>query len=375
MKQILQLVFAILVANSVVFPQSNQNSSQLKIVEFKMDIQGTNATEFYRTDADGKLCVLIKVKTEIDNLVFYPTQYIIGDVEKKQDEYWVYFSTATKSITISTPKYSDIEYKFHRLLLPGTEYYMLLELESGNNIDDDTEKARYYSGPLLHFGSSLRSNSTFYSQQAKIFFGGIGFFEDEDYNISFEFNGFSTSEIMIQDYYEKNDIHVKQFDTVSIFYKSDGGYFSLGWHPAIQCISKNKAVSLNLLLNINVGSEYVNSYFSTKTSMVHEIDDTVNITTAITDSEYMLNSEGRELNGDGGSLFISLDLGLSVKIYRFMIYLAATRRLVDKIYYPEDYIKFGNGTGIPDPDAKEFNPGGNGIFLSTGIKIILGNNK
>lgn len=84
-------------------------SQGFKVKEFKQNLSDGSA--FHAPiDADGNPCGLIKVRTDDAELKFKGT--IVGEVENKMNEYWVYMSQGSKSLNITHPHFMPISIAF-----------------------------------------------------------------------------------------------------------------------------------------------------------------------------------------------------------------------------------------------------------------------
>ena len=82
---------------SVLFISVLSYSQGFKIEEFKQNINDGSA--FHAPmDADGHPCGLVKVRTDDDKLQFGGN--IIGKVENKMNEYWVFLSPGSNSLVV-----------------------------------------------------------------------------------------------------------------------------------------------------------------------------------------------------------------------------------------------------------------------------------
>ena len=104
----MHLIWIIIVL--IQFPFCQYSFSQgLKIKEFKQSINDGSA--FHAPlDAEGHSCGLIKVRANNSDLHFKGN--IIGDVENKVNEYWVFMPQGSKSLTINHPNYMPFSMAF-----------------------------------------------------------------------------------------------------------------------------------------------------------------------------------------------------------------------------------------------------------------------
>ena len=74
-----------------------------KVGSLKMNLSDLSASTQQRTDAEGQPCGLIKVQTKVAGVEFGGN--VIGKVENKTNEYWVYLPKGTKEVVVMRPDY------------------------------------------------------------------------------------------------------------------------------------------------------------------------------------------------------------------------------------------------------------------------------
>lgn len=95
MKSILKTFFAIFIALTVV---SSAYAQKLAVESMTMEPMDLSASKYSRTDLNGKACALVKVQIPLEGMVFEGN--VMGDVENKAGEYWVYLTAGTKFFKI-----------------------------------------------------------------------------------------------------------------------------------------------------------------------------------------------------------------------------------------------------------------------------------
>ena len=79
-------------------------------------------------DSEGHPCGLIKIRTDNKELKFKGN--IVGDIENKMNEYWVFLSQESNSLTILHPNYLPLEVDFSEYGIEGivskSTYYLTL---------------------------------------------------------------------------------------------------------------------------------------------------------------------------------------------------------------------------------------------------------
>ena len=111
-----------------------------KVVSFHKVPNDISAIQnkYKRYDDNDMLCAIIKVRSDIPNLRFSASNPIVGNVEKRQGEYWVYLSAGTRQLYVFTEGFIKLAYTFPVRIEKGTVY--LLELTSVNPLGIETGK-------------------------------------------------------------------------------------------------------------------------------------------------------------------------------------------------------------------------------------------
>ena len=108
---------------------SLQGFSQSLVVEsFKANSNDLTARVKERKDLNGNPCALIKVELPIKDILFEGN--VVGDVEWKKGEYWVYMSQGSRNIKIKSDNYRPLSVDFTRYnsgVINGNRTYILSE--------------------------------------------------------------------------------------------------------------------------------------------------------------------------------------------------------------------------------------------------------
>jgi hypothetical protein len=119
------LVFSLLLSYSLY-------ADSLDVSGYKQIPNDIAATQYPRYDANDDQCALIKVISDIDGLNFDAGRRIVGNVEKKYGEYWVYVSEGERRLSIWGPDL--FRYNFN---LPSTpksgRVYQLVVTRAGQS--------------------------------------------------------------------------------------------------------------------------------------------------------------------------------------------------------------------------------------------------
>ena len=127
MKRILILFYCVL---SAIFAMSQE----LTVKSFKEKTSDLAASTHERKDGNGNSCALVKVQLATVGAQFSPN--IVGNVEYKVNEYWVYLPTISKHLMVKHPNFltKDIVFADYNVKLEGkTTYELVLAMpETGN---------------------------------------------------------------------------------------------------------------------------------------------------------------------------------------------------------------------------------------------------
>ena len=105
MNRKIKYIYTLLVLIISIGYSSNSFSQGFKVKEFKLNISDGSA--FHAPmDANGHPCGLIKVRIDNEELKFKGD--IVGEIENKTNEYWVYMAQGSKSLNILHPNFLPI---------------------------------------------------------------------------------------------------------------------------------------------------------------------------------------------------------------------------------------------------------------------------
>lgn len=123
---------------------SLQGFSQSLVVEsFKANFNDLTARVKERKDLNGNPCALIKVELPIKNVLFEGN--VVGDVEWKKGEYWVYVPQGTRNIKIKSDIYRPLSVDFTRYnsgVINGNSTY-ILSVKVPQSKDNDQATGNY----------------------------------------------------------------------------------------------------------------------------------------------------------------------------------------------------------------------------------------
>ena len=95
MKAIKRIIVIVLAAVGLVASAYGQ---ELKVEFMRMDAMDLTASRYKRLDRNGVACALVKVQVPLEGVVFEGN--VMGNVENKAGEYWVYITAGTKFFRI-----------------------------------------------------------------------------------------------------------------------------------------------------------------------------------------------------------------------------------------------------------------------------------
>jgi hypothetical protein len=108
-------------------------ADSLDVSGYKQIPNDISATRYPRYDANDKMCALIKVISDIDQLGFESNIGIVGKVEKKTGEYWIYVSPGERKLSIWGPNL--LKYNLNLSTLPesGKVYQVVVTRKGVSN--------------------------------------------------------------------------------------------------------------------------------------------------------------------------------------------------------------------------------------------------
>lgn len=124
------------------------NAQDIIVKSFELSLSDLSASTMSRLDENSIPCSLLKVATINKNVQFIGN--VVGAVENKTNEYWVYLKSGSEKITISSPSFSQItilfsDYEIEPLLSKRT-YNMTLVFKTPK---DDVKPQLSYSECLI----------------------------------------------------------------------------------------------------------------------------------------------------------------------------------------------------------------------------------
>ncbi len=114
--------------------------NEFKVLSFRKVPNDISAIQnkFKRYDDNDELCAIIKVRSDVPNLRFSASNPVVGNIERRQGEYWVYLSAGTRQLYVFTEGFIKLSYTFPLRIEKGKVY--MLEITSRDPLDIDTGK-------------------------------------------------------------------------------------------------------------------------------------------------------------------------------------------------------------------------------------------
>lgn len=133
MKQLLLLIISLLFAHAI-------QAQDLKVRSMSQDIGDLSASTYERKDLNGAACALVKVQLPAYGAKFEGN--IIGNIEYKTGEYWVYMTEGSRELRIKHPNYLPLHVFFNDHGIghgvKGKQTYTLtVAMQQMNGIIDD----------------------------------------------------------------------------------------------------------------------------------------------------------------------------------------------------------------------------------------------
>ena len=119
------------------------NAQKLTVESFSAKTNDLSASTHERKDLNGNSCALVKVQLATSGAQFSPN--VVGNVEYKVNEYWVYLPTMNKHMEVKHPSFltKDVVFADYGVKLePKTTYSLILTMPEGGT-DTQVITAQY----------------------------------------------------------------------------------------------------------------------------------------------------------------------------------------------------------------------------------------
>ncbi len=101
-------------------------ADSLDVSGYKQIPNAIAANQYPRIDANDNKCAIIKVISDIDQLGFQSNLGIVGDIEKKAGEYWIYVSPGERKLSIWGPNLLKYNLNLSPLPKSGKVYQVVV---------------------------------------------------------------------------------------------------------------------------------------------------------------------------------------------------------------------------------------------------------
>lgn len=136
----------------VLFPGIVQ-ADEFIVKEFKNEPQNLKARKNLRLDANDEPCALILIQTTVSDLGITANTFVVGDVDYKQGEYWLYVSEGTRRLSFFAPDIQKLDYPLPERIKGSEVYVLKLYIKS-----DPTTKSLKNLGFLFVQSSPSQAN-------------------------------------------------------------------------------------------------------------------------------------------------------------------------------------------------------------------------
>jgi len=104
-------------------------ADEFEVKSFKEITNDLSARTYQRKDVNDEICAIMKVRTDLDGLLFETNLGIEGDLVQKTGELWVYISPGEKQIRISKEGFILLPYNIPITIRGSTVYEMVLSFK------------------------------------------------------------------------------------------------------------------------------------------------------------------------------------------------------------------------------------------------------
>ncbi len=110
-------------------------ADEFKVLSFRQDPSDISAivNTYKRYDDNDEICAIIKVRSDLNNLRFTASNPVVGNVELRNGEYWVYISGGTRQLNVFTEGFIKFSYTFPVRIEKGKVYILELSSKSGSH--------------------------------------------------------------------------------------------------------------------------------------------------------------------------------------------------------------------------------------------------
>lgn len=145
--RIIQLIFIL----SLVACSLNSFSQNIIVQTVETSMRDASASTKSRLDENGAYCALLKVQAVNKGIQY--SGNIIGEVENKTNEYWVYMKSGSDCVVISAPTYPSVTIFFKEYNIDALEskttYNIILEFTNSTSVENLHKKELSYQDCVI----------------------------------------------------------------------------------------------------------------------------------------------------------------------------------------------------------------------------------
>ena len=122
------LYFPVLILLLFVQSMHAQDNPEFRVTSFTHESNNLAARINQRPDANDEPCALVLVRTAETGLGFTGSNNVVGQVQWKNGDYWVYVSGGTRTLKIYKQGIKTVEYRFDPVPRPKETYLLVLDV-------------------------------------------------------------------------------------------------------------------------------------------------------------------------------------------------------------------------------------------------------
>jgi hypothetical protein len=116
----------------LVFTTANLLADEFEVKSFEKAVNDLSARTHSRNDVNDNPCALIRILTDLNGLSFDSNSGIVGNIEKKTGEYWLYVSAGERQVKIMKEGFIPLNYNLPETINEFAVYRMVLTGKNTN---------------------------------------------------------------------------------------------------------------------------------------------------------------------------------------------------------------------------------------------------